>query len=90
MLTAVYLPEGYNADTLIARTENELNLALGAGLGPLAGRAFRIGHLGWTNELEVLATLSEVELGMKLLDVPFKLGSGVAAAQQWFLETHGK
>jgi len=90
VLTAVYLPEGYNADTLIARTENELNLALGAGLGPLAGRAFRIGHLGWMNELEVLATLSGVELGMKLLNVPFTLGSGVTAAQQWFLETHGK
>jgi alanine-glyoxylate transaminase/serine-glyoxylate transaminase/serine-pyruvate transaminase len=90
VLTAVYLPEGYNADTLIALTERELNLALGAGLGPLAGRAFRIGHLGWTNELEVLATLSGVELGMKLLDVPFTLGSGVTAAQRWFLETHGK
>jgi alanine-glyoxylate transaminase / serine-glyoxylate transaminase / serine-pyruvate transaminase len=90
VLTAVYLPEGYNADTLIARTEAELNLALGAGLGPLAGRAFRIGHLGWLNEVEVLATLSGVELGMKLLNVPITLGSGVAAAQQWFLETHGK
>ena len=90
VLTAVYLPEGFNADTLIARTENELNLALGAGLGPLAGRAFRIGHLGWINEVEVLAALGGVELGMKLLGVPFTLGSGVAAAQQWFVETHGK
>jgi alanine-glyoxylate transaminase/serine-glyoxylate transaminase/serine-pyruvate transaminase len=90
VLTAVYLPEGYNADTLIARTEAELNVALGAGLGPLAGRAFRIGHLGWINEVEILATLSGVELGMKLMNVPFTLGSGVAAAQQWFLETHGK
>jgi alanine-glyoxylate transaminase/serine-glyoxylate transaminase/serine-pyruvate transaminase len=90
VLTAVYLPEGYNADTLIARTESELNLALGAGLGPLAGRAFRIGHLGWINELEVLATLGGVELGMKLMNVPFTLGSGVAAAQNWFVETHGK
>jgi alanine-glyoxylate transaminase/serine-glyoxylate transaminase/serine-pyruvate transaminase len=90
ILTAVYLPDGYNADTLIARTEAELNLALGAGLGPLAGRAFRIGHLGWINEVEVLATLSGVELGMKLMNVPFTLGSGVTAAQQWFLETHGK
>jgi alanine-glyoxylate transaminase/serine-glyoxylate transaminase/serine-pyruvate transaminase len=90
VLTAVYLPDGYNADTLIEKTENELNLALGAGLGPLAVRAFRIGHLGWINEVEVLATLSGVELGMKLLNVPFTLGSGVTAAQQWFLETHGK
>ena len=90
VLTAVYLPDGYNADTLIQKTESELNLALGAGLGPLAGRAFRIGHLGWINEVEVLATLAGVELGMKLLNVPFTLGSGVTAAQQWFLETHRK
>ncbi|MFI5400704.1 MAG: pyridoxal-phosphate-dependent aminotransferase family protein [SAR324 cluster bacterium] len=90
VLTAVYLPDGYNADTLIAKTEAELNVALGAGLGPLAGRAFRIGHLGWINEVEILATLSGVELGMKLMNVPFTLGSGVTAAQQWFLETHGK
>jgi len=90
VLTAVYLPDGYDADTLIARTEGELNVALGAGLGPLAGRAFRIGHLGWINEAEILATLGGVELGMKLMNVPFALGSGVTAAQQWFLETHGK
>jgi alanine-glyoxylate transaminase/serine-glyoxylate transaminase/serine-pyruvate transaminase len=87
VLTAVYLPQGHDADALIALTENQLNLALGAGLGPLAGRAFRIGHLGWLNELEVLATLSGVELGMKSLGVPCTLGSGVAACQQWFLES---
>jgi alanine-glyoxylate transaminase/serine-glyoxylate transaminase/serine-pyruvate transaminase len=87
VITAVYLPEGYNADALIELTEKKLNLALGAGLGPLAGRAFRIGHLGWLNELEVLATLGGVELGMKTLGVPFPLGAGVKAAQEWFLES---
>lgn len=87
VLTAVFLPQGHNADALIALTEAKLNLALGAGLGPLAGRAFRIGHLGWLNELEVLATLGGVELGMKMLKVPFPLGAGVKAAQEWFLES---
>lgn len=86
-ITAVYLPDGHNADNLIALTEAKLNLALGAGLGPLAGRAFRIGHLGWLNELEVLATLGGVELGMKMLGVPFPLGGGVKAAQEWFLDS---
>ena len=87
VITAVYLPKGHNADALISLAERELNLALGAGLGPLAGRAFRIGHLGWLNELEILATLGGVELGMKMLGVPLAFGAGVAAAQQWFLET---
>ncbi len=87
VLTAVFLPQGHDSDALIALTEAKLNLALGAGLGQLAGRAFRIGHLGWLNELEVLATLGGVELGMKMLKVPFPLGAGVKAAQEWFLES---
>jgi len=87
VITAVYLPQGFDSDALIKLTEKKLNLALGTGLGPLAGRAFRIGHLGWLNELEVLATLGGVELGMKMLKVPFTLGAGVKAAQEWYLES---
>ncbi|MCZ6531919.1 MAG: serine--glyoxylate aminotransferase, partial [SAR324 cluster bacterium] len=64
----------------------EIELALGNGLGPLNGRAFRIGHLGDLNELEVLATLAGTEMGMRAMGMNIPLGSGVAACQEWFLD----
>jgi len=87
VLTAVYTPEGIDADKLIALTESRLNLALGNGLGPLGGRAFRIGHLGWTNEVETLGTLAGVELGLRMMGADIVPGSGVAACQTYLLET---
>jgi alanine-glyoxylate transaminase/serine-glyoxylate transaminase/serine-pyruvate transaminase len=51
------------------------------GLGQLKGRVFRIGHLGWLGELEVMATLAGVELALQLAGARLALGSGVAAAQ---------
>jgi alanine-glyoxylate transaminase/serine-glyoxylate transaminase/serine-pyruvate transaminase len=85
-ITAVVTPQGVDADALIALAEARLNLALGNGLGPLSGKVFRIGHLGQLNELEVLATLGGVEMALRQLRHPVALGSGVAAAQGWFLE----
>ena len=57
------------------------NLSLGAGLGKLAGRAFRIGHLGDFNELMLAGTLSGVEMGLDLAKVPHRAG-GVLAAME--------
>ncbi|MBI4083331.1 MAG: aminotransferase class V-fold PLP-dependent enzyme [Candidatus Lambdaproteobacteria bacterium] len=85
-ITAVVTPQGVDADALIALAEARFNLALGNGLGPLSGKVFRIGHLGQLNELEVLATLGGVEMALRQLKHPVPLGSGVAAAQGWFLE----
>ena len=85
-LTAIRLPEGYDTNRLLVISEQELDLSLGNGLGPLNGRAFRIGHLGQINDLEVLATLSGVELALRKLGLELTLGSGVAACQQWFLD----
>lgn len=85
VLAAVVLPDGVDSNALIEHTERELNLALGNGLGPLNGRVFRIGHLGDLNELEVLATLAGVEMGLRAMGMDTPLGSGVAACQQWFL-----
>ncbi len=87
VLTVVLLPDGVDSDALTAHAEKNLNLALGAGLGELGGKAFRIGHLGCLNELEVLATLAGTEMGLKFAGVDLRLGSGVAACQEWFLNS---
>ncbi len=79
--TAVLMPDGADATEVIAAAR-ELNLSLGAGLGRLAGRVFRIGHLGSLNLLEVLATLAGTELALDAAGVPVSFGSGVAAAQR--------
>lgn len=85
-LTAVVMPDGADATAVMRAAEQRLDLSLGAGLGRLKGRVFRIGHLGALNELEVLATIAGVELALTMSGVKVTLGSGVAAAQQYFLD----
>jgi alanine-glyoxylate transaminase/serine-glyoxylate transaminase/serine-pyruvate transaminase len=80
-LTAVSLDGEADADRVVQLAHERLNLALGVGLGKLKGRVFRIGHLGWLGELEVMATLAGVELALQLAGARLALGSGVAAAQ---------
>ena len=78
-LTAVYTPEGHNADRLREVILEHFDMSLGTGLGKLAGRVFRIGHLGAFNDLTLAGTLSGVEMGLELAGVPFRKG-GVQAA----------
>jgi alanine-glyoxylate transaminase/serine-glyoxylate transaminase/serine-pyruvate transaminase len=68
-------------------SEAHLNLSLGAGLGQLKGKVFRIAHLGALNELDVLTTLGGVELALAMAGERVELGSGVAAAQRGFQES---
>jgi alanine-glyoxylate transaminase/serine-glyoxylate transaminase/serine-pyruvate transaminase len=82
-VTAVMLPDG-QAPALLARAFGQYRLSLGAGLGPLAGKLFRIGHLGDLNELMVLGALSGVEMALQDVGVTVTPGSGVAAAQASF------
>ena len=86
VLTTVRLPEGIDGDKLLEVSETEFDLSLGNGLGPLAGKVFRIGHLGDINDLEVLATLAGCELVLARLGVPVDFGKGVGACQRWFAE----
>ena len=79
VLTAVMMPDGHDADALRAVALERFNLSLGAGLGRLKGRAFRIGHLGDFNELMLAGTLCGVEMALALAGVPFTRG-GVDAA----------
>jgi alanine-glyoxylate transaminase/serine-glyoxylate transaminase/serine-pyruvate transaminase len=82
-LTAIEF-EDVDTNQLLQTTADRLNLSLGGGLARLNGRVLRIGHLGALNELEVLATLSGVEMGLRLVGASVTLGSGVAAAQDYF------
>jgi alanine-glyoxylate transaminase/serine-glyoxylate transaminase/serine-pyruvate transaminase len=81
VVTAILLPEGHDADAFRKTVLEKYNLSLGAGLGKLKGRAFRIGHLGDFNELMLAGTLAGVEMGLSLAGLPFKKG-GVQAALQ--------
>ncbi len=85
-LTAVYTPEGHNADQLRQIILENFDMSLGTGLGKLAGRVFRIGHLGAFNDLTLAGTLSGVEMGLTLAGIPHRAG-GVAAALQSLTST---
>ena len=78
-LTAVLLPDGHDADAFRAGVLKKFNMSLGNGLSKLAGKVFRIGHLGDFNDLMLLGTLSGVEMGLSLADIPHQKG-GVDAA----------
>jgi len=78
-LTAVLMPGGYNADELRNLILKKFNMSLGTGLGKLKGKIFRIGHLGDFNDLMLAGTLSGIEMGLALANVPFSKG-GVTEA----------
>ncbi|RYF57938.1 MAG: aminotransferase class V-fold PLP-dependent enzyme [Comamonadaceae bacterium] len=83
VLTGVITPPGVDADQLRRLIHERFDLSLGTGLGKLKGRMFRMGHLGNSNELTLIAMLAGVEMGLKIQGVPLG-GSGVEAAMQVF------
>jgi alanine-glyoxylate transaminase/serine-glyoxylate transaminase/serine-pyruvate transaminase len=78
-LTAVMMPEGHSADRLRKIILDAFDMSLGTGLGRLADKVFRIGHLGHFNDLTLAGTLAGVEMGLKLGGVPYKAGGAQAA-----------
>src|SRR6476660_4766922 len=78
-LTAVLMPDGHDADAFRKLVLERFDMSLGTGLSKLAGRVFRIGHLGDFNDLTLMGTLAGVEMGLALARVPHRAG-GVAAA----------
>ncbi|KAG0627882.1 hypothetical protein M758_2G235100 [Ceratodon purpureus] len=81
VVTGVVVPPWLDSNDVIKIAWKKYNLSLGVGLGKVAGKLFRIGHLGYMNELQLLGALAGVELSLKDVGYPVVLGSGVAAAQ---------
>jgi alanine-glyoxylate transaminase/serine-glyoxylate transaminase/serine-pyruvate transaminase len=87
VLTGVITPVGIDADAVRRLIHRRFDMSLGTGLGKLKGRMFRIGHLGDSNDLTLLATLAGCEMGLKLSGVKLA-GSGVQKAMDYF-SSHG-
>jgi alanine-glyoxylate transaminase / serine-glyoxylate transaminase / serine-pyruvate transaminase len=85
-LTAVVMPSGHNADAFRNIVLDRFDMSLGQGLGKLAGKIFRIGHLGYFNDLMLCGTLAGVEMGLSLAAVPHRKG-GAQAAMDYLAET---
>jgi len=78
-LTGVMMPEGHNADAFRKVVLERFDMSLGQGLGKVAGKVFRIGHLGHFNDLMLAGTLAGVEMGLSLAGVPHRKGGVLAA-----------
>ena len=83
-VTAIRVPTGVDARDVIRIGYATYNTSFGSGLGPLAGKVFRIGHLGDLNEVMCLAALGAAELSLAQAGAPIAFGTGVAAAQSWY------
>jgi alanine-glyoxylate transaminase / serine-glyoxylate transaminase / serine-pyruvate transaminase len=81
-LTAVLMPEGQDADRFRKAALEHFDISLGTGLSKLAGKVFRIGHLGDTNDLTIVGALAGVEMGLALAGVPHRKG-GVQGAMDY-------
>lgn len=83
-VSAVMVPPGFNGADVIEVAFRRYNMALGAGLSEVAGKLFRIGHLGDLNELMLLGALAGAEMAMRDCGIQIVAGSGVAAAEEYF------
>lgn len=83
-VTAIVVPEGFDANAVIGRAYHHYGLSLGAGLSVVAGKVFRIGHLGDLNELMLMSAIAGAEMAMRDEGLPVEAGSGVAAAQEFY------
>lgn len=83
-VSAIWVPEAVDARDVLRIAYEDFNTSFGSGLGPLAGKVFRIGHLGDLNEAMCLTALSVAEMALYRAGVHLQLGAGVGAAQAWF------
>ena len=86
-VSAIMVPEGYDSAEVLKNAYERYNLSLGGGLTKVAGRLFRIGHLGWQNELMLLQAIAGAEMAMRDSGIMVEPGSGVAAAPEFYRET---
>ena len=81
-VTAICTPEGFNASDIVTHAATTYGMAFGTGLGEVAGKVFRIGHLGMLTESMALSGIATAEMCLVDCGIDIQLGSGVAAAQQ--------
>jgi alanine-glyoxylate transaminase/serine-glyoxylate transaminase/serine-pyruvate transaminase len=86
-VSAIMVPEGVNGADVIRRAYTRYNLSLGAGLSKVAGKLFRIGHLGDMNEVHLMAAIAGAEMAMLDSGIKVEPGSGVAAASEYWRNT---
>jgi alanine-glyoxylate transaminase / serine-glyoxylate transaminase / serine-pyruvate transaminase len=86
-VTTVLVPADFDANQVIKTAYYRYDLSLGTGLNKLNGKAFRIGHLGWLNEIMVMQALCGVELVLRDLRIPFEPGAGAGAAVRYLSDT---
>jgi alanine-glyoxylate transaminase/serine-glyoxylate transaminase/serine-pyruvate transaminase len=89
-VSAVVVPPGFNSTELVNLAYRRYGLSLGLGLSKVAGRVFRIGHLGWTNELMAIQAIAGAEMAMRDLGIDIAPGSGVAAAEERYRLWHAQ
>jgi alanine-glyoxylate transaminase/serine-glyoxylate transaminase/serine-pyruvate transaminase len=89
-VTAVCVPRGFNSDNVVKTAYHRYRMSLGVGLSKVAGRVFRIGHIGNINEIMMVQALAGCEMAMRDVRIPVEAGSGVAAAEEYFRETAPK
>ncbi len=86
-VSAICVPEGFDGNAVVRLAYLRYNLSLGLGLSKVAGKVFRIGHLGDLNDLTLLTAIAGSEMAMRDLGIAVELGSGVAAAQEYYRQT---
>ena len=86
-VSAIRTPEGFDATKIVTHSAEKYGVAFGVGLGEVAGKVFRIGHLGSLTDVMALSGLAAAEMAMADLGLAVKLGSGVAAAQEYYRST---
>ena len=86
-VSAIRTPDGFNATDIVSHAAQTYGVAFGTGLGEVAGKVFRIGHLGSLTDVMTLSGLATAEMCMKDLGLDITLGSGVAAAQEFYRAT---
>lgn len=83
-VSAVMVPEGFDGTAIVTHAAERYGVAFGVGLGEVAGKLFRIGHLGSLTEVMMLSGIATAEMCMADLGLRIELGSGVAAAQEYY------
>jgi serine---pyruvate transaminase len=83
-VTAAWVPEGMDGKQLVRMIFREHGIQVAGGQGEMAGRIFRIGHCGYFDAFDIIATIAATELALESLDYPVELGKGVGAAQRVF------